>query len=417
MARASTPTLLSLDRWAKIMNLNPVHFSGAAGSTVWSDTGGACKDVWPQHSWQSPDIISREELARSIKVAEDSIMRALGYSPAPRWFAEEEHRYPIYHNLGWRHAAPQPGNMRVNYRHVIAGGRRAVTLLDDAVTITYSDNDSDGFYETASISISGVTVTDVREIKLFFAGHEGRAEWEIRPLRTRSLSAGIYTATFDSWLAINPNLWEKFPTSIELTAIDVTTTSNFVTTLDVYRVYNSVEEAPSLFSNGSGYYCSNCGNTGCESCTQTGCLRVIDGEAGKVFVESAEYDDESASWLAYPCYRSFDADTVKFWYYAGYRSQEYKAGYDDDPLDDMLAQAITMLATARLTKPVCSCSNVRLMADDLRRDFAFGDRTSFNLIWRNSTVQTNPFGSKAGEVRAWKIVNELIGDAVIGGAM
>lgn len=31
MARASTPTLLSLDRWARLLHVNPVHFGGWSG--------------------------------------------------------------------------------------------------------------------------------------------------------------------------------------------------------------------------------------------------------------------------------------------------------------------------------------------------------------------------------------------------
>src|SRR5688572_10128086 len=115
MARASTPTLLSLDRWARIMGLNPVHFNGASGDSVWPLTGGVCKDVWPQHSWQSPDIISREELARNIHLAERAITRALGYSPAPTWFAEEEHNFPRYHNVGWNSPYSMPRHVNTRY--------------------------------------------------------------------------------------------------------------------------------------------------------------------------------------------------------------------------------------------------------------------------------------------------------------
>lgn len=417
MSRASSSTLLSLDRWADLMGLNPVHFAGAAGDLIWPLTGGACKDVWPQYSWQSPDIISREELAREIRIAEQSIARALGYWPAPTWIAAEEHTFPRYHNIGWEAFSVYPRSINTKYRHVIAGGRRAISEVELASTVTYSDDDGDGFSETATITITGVTVTDVREIKLFFAGKLGRPEWEIRPLRSVTLSSGTFVAKFDSWLAINPSLWEFHPTSLQRDPINITTTANYVSTVDAYRVYNSLTDAPSQFYNGTGYYCNACSNQGCESCSQNGCLLVQNSEYGKVLSSPAEYDEDGDNWVAYPCRSTVDATTMKVWYYAGFRSQDYLSGLSNDPLDDLLSEAIMMLATARLSKPVCSCSNVRLMADDLRRDFAFSDKNNFNLIWRNGVVQTNPFGTKAGEVRAWKIVNELIGDAVIGGVM
>lgn len=417
MARASSPTLLSLDRWAQYMGLNPVHFAGAAGDSVWPLTGGACNDLWPQHSWQSPDIISREELAREMKIAEQSIARALGYWPAPTWIAAEEHRFPRYHNIGWSPYTSYPRSVNTKYRHVIAGGRRVTSEIELAQSVVYSDEDGDGFSETATITITGVTVTDARQIKVFFAGKQSKPEWEIKPLRSTSLVAGTYTATFDSWLAINPALWEFHPTSLIRDPINVTTTANFVTTVDIYRVYNSITAAPSQFYNGIGFYCNDCSNAGCEACSQDGCLMVQNHEYGQVLASPAEYDEDTDVWFAGPCRAGVDASTMKLWYYSGYQSQEYLSGLSDDPLDDLLADAIMVLTTARLSKPVCSCSNVRLMADDLRRDFAFSDKNNFNLIWRNGVVQTNPFGTKAGEVRAWKIVNELIGDAVIGGVM
>lgn len=418
MARASTPTLLSLDRWAKIMGLNPVHFNGAAGDIVWPDEGHACKDIWPQWSWQSPDIISREELARQIRLSEMSVARALGYHPAPTWVAEEEHDFPRFHNIGWEQPHSLPRSINTKYRHVIAGGRRAVSIIELSAPIVFSDEDGDGFYETGTVTITGVTdLLDVKEARIFFTGKDGNPAWEIRPVRTRLLEDDELTITFDSWLAINPALWEKQPTSMAIETINITTTTNFVAAVDVYRVYNSSVEASAMFYNSNGYYCQVCGNNGCENCAQEGCLRVENGTYGKVVAAYASWDDENEVWVGATCRPWINAQTMKVWYYGGLRSEQYKAGYTDDPMDDLLAEAIAMLTTARLSKPVCSCSNVRLMADDLRRDLAFSDKNHFNLIWRDSTVQTNPFGSKAGEVRAWKIVNELIGDAVIGGTM
>ena len=73
MSRATTPTLLSLDRYAQIMSLNPAHFSGAAGATFWPEIT-SCDDVWPQYSWQHQyEFVSREELAIAISEAEGDI--------------------------------------------------------------------------------------------------------------------------------------------------------------------------------------------------------------------------------------------------------------------------------------------------------------------------------------------------------
>ena len=50
MSRAETCTLLSLDRFAKMFGINPVHFSGAGGSDIFPLKDG-CSDVWFQRSY------------------------------------------------------------------------------------------------------------------------------------------------------------------------------------------------------------------------------------------------------------------------------------------------------------------------------------------------------------------------------
>ena len=98
MARASLPTLLSLDRYASIMGIVPAHFNGAyapsSGSTGVFPISQGCKDVWYQHAWQRFDALSREDLAIAIYDAEKDIEAELGYSPGPKWVTNEVHPYP-----------------------------------------------------------------------------------------------------------------------------------------------------------------------------------------------------------------------------------------------------------------------------------------------------------------------------------
>jgi hypothetical protein len=85
MARAEPSTLLALDRYAQIMGINPAHFNGGAGADIMI-LKNACADVWPQHTWQSPDRVSRDDLADAIREAEEDLARAVGYYAAPMWF-------------------------------------------------------------------------------------------------------------------------------------------------------------------------------------------------------------------------------------------------------------------------------------------------------------------------------------------
>ena len=64
MARASTPTLLSIDRYGQLLGLNPAHLNTAAnsGAMPYSD---CCSDIWFQWDWQFNGRTSREALALS----------------------------------------------------------------------------------------------------------------------------------------------------------------------------------------------------------------------------------------------------------------------------------------------------------------------------------------------------------------
>src|SRR4051812_49959004 len=96
MARASTPTLMPLDTWAKIMGVSPWWFNQIGDGFAVADTA-QCEHIFKQFSWQG-DFLSREEIARSIEMAEDLIATESGYWPAPKYFTDEVHQYPRPYN-------------------------------------------------------------------------------------------------------------------------------------------------------------------------------------------------------------------------------------------------------------------------------------------------------------------------------
>lgn len=404
MARASSVTYLSLDRWAQILGLNPVHFAGAKGATVWPQSAGFCSMFWPQHPWQTDELlISREEVARSIRVAEQSIANYLRFLPAPGWIAAEEVEWTRNYD---RVYSTYPATVHTRYRHLISPGRRATTLLEAEVAVVYSDEDGDNFDETATITVSDLDVEEVCEIQVFFAGKNADPAWQIRPLKLRELSAGVFTCEIDRWLLIDPALWEAHPQT-RYSPINLDDSSSVVESVDVYRVYNDVSAVSSQLLWSTGTLCSSCQGQGCARCGADGCWMMVNPRTGAVQPHAATYTD--GAWV-YNSTVTAQPAAVRLWYYSGYQSQDYLNGYSCDPLDDLMAQAITMLATARLPKPICSCSNAKVNADDWRKDLAISSRTEFNSSMRRQAVVNNPFGTRAGEVRAWEIISGLFDD-------
>lgn len=415
MSRASTPTLLSLDRWARILQINPVHFSGGVGSPIWP-ANGACQDIWPQYSWQTDEeLVGREEVAMAIANAEQDIKNALGYSPAATWEIDEAHPYSIN-----RHLRTFPST-RTEFGMVVGPGRRAVTLIDDNAAVTRSDPNADGWAELATVTVS-TTVTDVREVKVYFAGHDGDPEWEIRPLRSVTISSGVATILIDAWLLFDPDLWEAHPnTEQPFAGIDIADSDNFVTVVDVYREYNDTSLAGvTFFSGGDGLAC--CGGAGCDVCAGSsyeGCFSVRDERLGTVAPFPATYNGDAWTYY-YPshCERS---QRISLNYYAGLRDKAYLRRKSLDPLSHYMAEAIVWLSVARLPDAICNCNNIRDRIEDLQKDASMireGGAVS-PLYARFEKMDTfhNPFGYRVGEVKAWQRVIRLQGEIGDGGAL
>jgi len=413
MARASVPTLLSLDRWARIMHVNPVHFAGAVGSLIWP-ASGACEDIWPQYSWQTTEeLVGREDVGMAIATAEEDIKNALGKSAAATWEIDEAHGYSF--------PDMRPRLVQTEYGEVIAPGRRAVTLIEAEAAVVRSDPDNDTWFERATVTVT-TDVTDIRQIKLYFAGHDGDPEWEIRPLRSVSISSGVATITLDAWLLIDPDLWEAYPSNNDFTGIDVTVNSNFVDAVDVYREYNDTSQNGVIFyaqGSGGGFnYC--CGGVGCDVCSGAnygGCFSVVDSRLGSVTPYPASYEGGVWSYTRPVDCRPTQRITLS--YYAGLVDKQYAAGKSLDPLSHYMAETITWLSVARLPKALCSCNNLRDTVEALQVDATVMREPAANATlfarFEKMDMFNCPFGTRVGEVRAWQRVMRLIGPTGSGG--
>ena len=437
-------TLLSLSEYAIIMGINPVHFMGATATAdgVFPIHGGgganSCNDLWHRYSWQWADSVSHYDLAETIQQTEYDIARELGYWPAPMWIAQEVKQYPQYHRpdsyrVGGRNVRGMMNSVKTNFGKIISGGRRHADWLATATTaggtLTYSDEDLDGFAETATVEIP-TTLTNETEIKIYFTDTEGAQEWEIRPAVSKVIDTGIFTAVFRSWLFIDPDLLSAYPTVDDPTPIDISTTANFVTSVDVYHEYNDpTDNSAELYWEPTPRgtildigYCSYCGGAGCEACThiiQDGCIHVRDANRGFVVPTPGTYDSTNAQWNQTAFTVNRDPDFVKLWYYCGDLSQEYLSGRHYWTLPRQWARLIAYMATARLERPFCSCGNLQALANEMRADLAAvsaTDRQAQSYRIDPVYVLQCPFGTRKGEVMAWMQVLRTR-DRIIGGGV
>lgn len=425
MARASTPTLLSLDRFAQVMGIAPPHFNGVDTGDVFP-YGGQCNDVWYQYQWQGADRVSREELAREIANAEDEIAQLLGYYPSPKYFSGEVHRKIDFYRPDAQYPFDAQGRLKaikLDNGLFVSPGRRALESVGSATTaggtLTYTDEDGDGFNETATITLT-TTLTDECEIKVFYDG-ETDETWEIRPHRTATISSGTLTMTFWTWQFVLPELYEVFPTADDPQLPDIySDTSNLVTSVDVYREYTDTTEASVEFywepcvTDCSMPTCIACTSTcGCGSCavcalsSQDGCMHVRNVDSSFVVPTPATYDEDDEEWDAANFTSCREPDFIKVWYQAGDVSNDYLRGRSCEKLSDYWARIISRLAIARLERPFCSCQNLEALTRSLREDLALlSDGQKSRFVVQN--IQSSPFGTRRGEVEAWMKISKFV---------
>ena len=418
VARASTPTLLALDRFSAVLGWAPAAFNQGTSSVIFPHNAN-CQIIY-QYAWQSHDAVSREEIAREIEAAEQDIANYLGWWPAPRWIAQDVKMYPRFHrpefyNIGGGNVRDQRKSVKAAYGKVIEPGQRAVTLLDTDAVPVFSDEDGDTFDETVTITLA-TTLTDECEIKVYFDGHNGEPEWEIRPARTKEITGGVFIATFWAWQFIDPAYWEALPTH----ANDGTPAVNldgavYVAQVDIYREYNDPTATSAIFywepepGALAGSICDCCGGTGCVRCTlteQEGCAHIRNAELGILVPATGTYSADNAQWESAAWSVCRDPDEVKIYYYCGNLSELNRAGRRCDGLSDSWARIITYLAAARLKRPLCDCGAASALVDWLQTDLSKATReVSYTVLWDELA---NPFGTRIGEMEAYRHCRNLV---------
>jgi hypothetical protein len=409
-------TLLPLPDYAAIMGINPIQFMSATAPTLFPSTG--CTDKWRQYAWQDDEKVSREELAYEIARAERDLAKELRYWPGRVFTEDEEVPYPQFHRKGYVGLYGHDANHRMKsaklrYGKFISGGKREVAPIGTATTgglgLAYEDNDGDGFEETARITVA-TSLTDACELKVYFNGKNGDKEWEIRPLKSKSISGGIFEATVDSWLLLDPELLFAFPgpNPTGFLDIDAEDLASYVTDVDVYREYVDPAKQCALLWEGADTCL--CGGAGCSVCgyeVQTACLTARNELLGMVSPVPGVYDAGTGNWTFANFAQGYEPRKMKVNYLSGDSEASYNGCYR---MARDLALAITYMTTARLSRPLCTdCVTLRKREEELKEDLIFitpgGDATRF--ITRE--VLNCPFGTKYGELEAWRIIKDRIG--------
>lgn len=403
MARASILTWLPLDQWARILGVNPYHFNGIE---LDSSPAQFCNKIWCQHSWQDADRVGREEIAGAISQAEIDIVDMLGFFPLPSYTESEIQRLEHPHDvtqLFYSSMADQRGMKRpvqTKWGKVISGGIEAASLIDTATiagaTMAFVDIDGDGYAETCRI-ILPTTVTDTNEIRVYYAGHDRDATYEIRPLRSVTITAGNVVILLDRAQCVDPDVWE----AIDVSSVDGDATTDFVVSLEVWRVYLDPSDHGAIQWEALADNLCGCSIETCDRCTwgeQTICMQTRDPELGIVTYHPATWDATDEEYDSASLAYSRGPNRIRLNYLSGYQGRRIARPYCD--IDPTLARIIAIYSLTLVDRPVCECSNVQGFFDRWREDLALtGEQGSYQVAARSLEC---PWGTKAGAVWAWR---------------
>lgn len=400
MASVAEKTWLPLDRWAEILGISPLPFNQLHSDTY---SPQDCADVWYQYAYQRSDQISRTDLAMAIQDAERMIASHVGYFLIPDWVSDERIRTvrpakPELYPTSSFNVRGQAKSITTRWKQVVSGGRRAKTLIQAGRPVVRTDSDGDGYDETATVTVT-TTVTEPCEIRAYYPGVSGSDDWEIRPINV-SIASGTATITFKSWQIVDPDLL----TALNADDVDANEPTNYVTTIDVYRVYNDPQSQGILLWENQP--CDYCLGTGCEECvysTQNACLLVRNKRLGHITYKAGDWDadEERFDYVALAVGR--DPDLVRVWYYSGWEAEDSQQNCPRVKMDPYWEKAVTYLAAALLDRPICACNNAQEFVEHWRTDLSrVGADVSFQV---SPKTLDNPFGTTRGAVYAWQRVS------------
>lgn len=404
------PTLLPLETFRReVFPINPWHFWGFSNATV--PVSSSCNTLINKYRWQMADQAGRQAFEQAILAAEERIFDVLGFWPAPKYTVKDLH-FPHYMNrqvdiVGYAGSDGRWQAMYAEEMYIQSCGVQTRTLIEADVTVTRSDNDSDGLKEQFTLSVA-TTVTDASQIAVYFSsadrfdGSDVSEDWRVQPINV-SISGGTATITGPAWIIGKPVLYEGMST----TALDPGVDDQFVSTLDVYRLYINQEGTTTDTAQAvltwetipypywaGGDDPTNPSDDPAAVGDKIGRVALRDKEQGLFAPAEALYNSTDGYWYAPDTIRYRPPDRVRLRLFAGYPLK-------DGNMSPVMARIVARLAAAEMSHRVCACKDAQREFERWQRDLS---RTTGPDQWGaiNTEDLINPFGSNLGHVDAWK---------------
>ena len=365
MGRSSVNHFGLLNRWPDVMHEDRWRFNQIRnGGGVRISPG--CPDM--TYIQYERDYIAQALAESATKAAE-----YLGFYPAPRWIVDEE--IVLDSDLYWGHQI-----LETQWGHIQSFGKRATTTITQNAQVVYADEDSDETQETARVTVT-TTVAD-SELQVFFRvtdGADGAAHehWRIEPLTVIDNGDGTKTLKGHRALFVNPKtVWSQEYEQATTTAKFTGSTdedSDFVTHVDVYRVYADASSAVQALSNP--------GLTGDEGALTNVSAWIRDARAGRFQLYATSGQTSPSA-----------PEVVRVSYLAGYP-------LDSGQMNGVFATPLIRYANTRMPQEPGFCDRAQKMWNE--------DREPPRFVSEADAENPPPFGLTNGGLNLWATVNDL----------
>jgi len=365
MARSTVRTLLSLNRYARVMGLDDASFNNMTDGV----TRQSAHAYWTQSD--------HDELAACIAQAEARLAAALRFDVAPTARTDAI-------RLAARGGAWWNANLTAPRGHITAFGTPVFTLLKAGAAVTVTG-------DTATVSVTGVSASlDPATVRVYYRVADGADAAASAAYRIHDVRCAVSGTT----LTIGgPKAYFAALAVLEADApADYDAAGSYVSAVDVYTEAVNEELPLTLVWDAVQ---ENAGSDPTARLTQTGAALLVDAEAGVFRARPATYAG-GVHTFTYPAYPSAP-QYVEVSYIAGYPPADGATGWMD----------------ARLEAAVVRLANV------LSPDYHHPLNDLAEHKWRSDRAMpaednplrpdelNNPFGYAAGARFAWDTVRQL----------
>jgi hypothetical protein len=402
MAITSVNNSVCLQSVVDMFGVDPLKFNGLWPTCIeYNDQG--CEDFWTQF-YEKGSITSRQELANELYRAELEVAAYLGQFPFTTYICNEHLDIEsCYRNRNAMGVDLTQYQFKTEWDCVQEFGVFEDVTLGEA-SVVISDEDGDGYKETGTITFDYNAVLvdfDVDDLMLLFQGFDDYNN-VVCPIISISndTDAKIITFIVDSWNLVHPELYVH-RSFVETNAIEACDDDNYVDTLDVSIKVKTC--AP----DGWVYYKDNNCTGDCDEAAYPFCASRAEKRLGYFQISVGSVDDTGCFIeSSVSCLPSRKPSRIEINYKTGCTACLSTA--KDISFCTLIERAIIYLAITRMPRTLCDCGCSTKLVEELKYDTSISYANSgikFNYpMWQRIN---NPFGTKIGEIEAFKILRTL----------